>query len=1841
MTKTKTLLGGLLTLAFLLIVSCSKSTKEFNSNYELFKEYIRNFSSGLISAHDDIRVVLAFDIPDWTPETKLDSKLFTLEPAVEGKVVALSSNTVAFMPTSPLKNNQEYKVSFHLSKLKDVSDELETFNFTVKTIKQDFVVNFQDLQSYDKDYFYLNGVLNTSDNFPMEKANQLISVLQKDKKLSVKIDKEFSTAREFKFVIDSIQRFEEDSKIKVSWDGKDFNIEQKGETEIDIPGKNIFSVLSAEVEEGNTQVLLLNFSDPLKKNQDFNGLVQVESANQLKFATAGNLLKVFFNEPLKGELLVEVFQGIESEDGYKLKQNFSQKIAFEQLKPSVRFVKSGTILPSSNNLKINFEAVNLSAVDVKVYKIYKNNVLQFLQDNQLNGNYNLRKVAGPIAKQKVTLKKSNLVNYSKWNAYALDLSKIINPEPGAIYRVELNFNKKYSLYKCASTEEDETTDEPEDDNEEVRSNNGNYYYYEDDYYYDDYEWSEREDPCTNSYYYRKTIATNVAATDLGVIAKRGENGSYFFAVNNIVTTEPVLGATVDLYNFQQQKLGTVQTDDKGWATIDLEKYAFFAVVTQNNNTTYVRLDEGQSLSVSNFDVSGETLQKGLKGYIYGERGVWRPGDTLHIAFMLNDNESKLAGKHPIKFRLSDPKGKLTYQAVQKYKESNHYLFNVATKSTDLTGNWEAKVSVGGANFYKSIKIETIKPNRLKIKNSFNDAQISGNQPNKGTVQVNWLHGAPAKNLKVEMQAKFMKENTTFKGYAAYDFDDEVRNFYTEEVNVYSGKVDETGFANITLQPKVNRQSPGKLKVVFQTKAYENGGDFSTDVVTAHFSPYETYVGLKSPETNKYGMLETGKVNRFEVVTLSENGKPKAVKNLEVRVYKVDWRWWWNSSNDDLAKYNSDYSTTAYQNFVLNTDAKGKASFQFEVPENDWGRYLIRVVDENGGHATSTTQIIDWPIWSGKSKSGTGETANMLVFTSDKEKYQVGEKAIISFPSSEGGRALLSFENGSKVVQTLWANTTKGETKVEVEITPEMAPNVYANISLLKPHASTLNDAPIRMYGILPIEVIDKNTVLKPQIEMAEVLRPEKEATIKVSEQSGKEMTYTIAIVDEGLLDLTRFKTPNAWDKFYAKQALGVRTWDIYDDVIGAYGGKINQIFSIGGDEDLGGGKAKKANRFKPVIIYKGPYKLEKGQKAAHRFTMPNYVGSVRAMVVAGNANTNAYGSTEKTAPVKNPLMVLASMPRKISPSEKITLPITVFAMENQVKNVSVQIKTNSFLKVQGASQQSISFASPDEKMVYFDLEAADKIGIAKLEVIATSGNQKATYEVELDVENPNPMTNDFVDVVLGPNESKDINWTTFGVAGTNKAGVEVSSFPTIDFGRRLQYLIQYPHGCVEQTTSSVFPQLYLTDVVAINDSQKQKIQQNINEGIQRLGRFQLASGGLSYWQGNSTADDWGTSYAGQFMMEAEKKGYVLPIGFKQKWISFQQKQAKQWRYNSDFHNDFAQAYRLYTLAVAGQADMASMNRLRETVGISTDSKLRLAAAYALAGQKATAQKIMTSVNWNTVNDENRYYYYYYGSEDRNRAMLLETYLLLDDKTKAFQTANTLAKRLSGEYYMSTQTTAYSLYAMSKFAIKNGSKGVNCNLTFNGKSEKLTTTKSVLEKELVVNQGNYNVNLKNTGNATLYVRVLNSGVLPMGQEREMMKNLSAQVSYKTRNGAAVSLSNVKQGTEIVAQVTVRNNATEPIQNVALTQIFPSGFEIVNSRFTDFGSFAENKADYIDIRDDRTQFYFGLNRGESKTFTVLLNASYLGSYYLPGIQCEAMYDDNYIFRNKGQWIAIVKE
>src|SRR5690606_18075891 len=333
---------------------------------------------------------------------------------------------------------------------------------------------------------------------------------------------------------------------------------------------------------------------------------------------------------------------------------------------------------------------------------------------------------------------------------------------------------------------------------------------------------------------------------------------------------------------------------------------------------------------------------------------------------------------------------------------------------------------------------------------------------------------------------------------------------------------------------------------------------------------------------------------------------------------------------------------SYLDKKVTTDANGKGKFTLNIPENERGRYLIRITDPESGHATGRTAYF-YKNWYQNSPDTDKEAAKMLVFSADKENYNVGETAKITFPSGTQGRALISVENGYEVLSYKWAMSTQGETTGNIPITPEMAPNVFVNISLLPPHAITSNDLPIRLFGVIPIIVENPATTLYPEIKMPNVLQPEQEVEVVVSEKNKKSMTYTIAIVEEGLLDLTRFKTPNAWDEFFAREALGVKTWDVFDDVIGAYSGSIDQVFAIGGDANAAAGKNKKANRFKPVVTYLGPFKLNAGENQSHTLKLPNYIGAVRTMVVAGNAENEAYGSTDKSVEVKKPLMVLASL----------------------------------------------------------------------------------------------------------------------------------------------------------------------------------------------------------------------------------------------------------------------------------------------------------------------------------------------------------------------------------------------------------------------------------------------------------------------------------------------------------------------------------------------------------------------------------------------------------------------
>ena len=1837
-----------------LAISCKKKIVETDNIFK-FKDYISYTTSGLTSVVSPIQVSFVHTVDGWEIDQEITENIISISPFVEGELTVANNHALLFTPDESLEPATEYTLTVKLSKVyKNIPKAYNNYTFQFKTITPNFNVVTNDLQSYNKNWQYLESIIRSSDIISLNDAKQLVEVYQKGKSLPLTFNESNENAKVFEFKIDSIQRHIDDSEILVKWNGKIIKAANKGENKISIPGINNFSILSIDAIQSPEQHLSINFSDPLKKQQNFDGLVTLQNVKKPKYVVRGNVLKVYPGSKLVGNIQVDVFQGIKNTAGYKLKKPLSESIAFETLKPQARLLRNGSILPNSKELKFNFEAVNLKAVDIRIIKIFEDNILQFLQDNNLNSNnsHEIRKVGRRVAKQTIQLQTES-DNTGKWKTYSVDLSKFFKADEGAIYRVELNFNKSYSLYNCEDApkitnvennddyyEEDyyenETPIEDDDIREEAYWDNITYSYRN-----HSYNWRERDNPCHNSYYNEnRIISQNLVASNIGVIAKRGTNNSYYFAVTNILNTNPEANARITLYNFQQQELEKTITDEEGLAIIDAEKHAAFAIVSKGKNTSYIKLYDGNSLSLSKFDVSGNRLQRGLKGYIYGERGVWRPGDSLHLTFMLNDKNNKLPKIHPVKLEVTDPNGKLVYKKVSTDNINNFFKFTVPTSTEHKTGNYNAKILVGGATFNKRLKIETVKPNRLKIKIDFENDILTNTEPLKGQLDVKWLHGAPGKNLKTEIKAKFSTSYSGFKKFKDYTFIDPTRTFNTEEINVFEGAVNAEGIAKINSKLEIGKNAPGMLNAQFLVRAFENGGDFSMDAFTKEYAPYKSFVGLQSPKGNAYGSYFTDENQTFDVVVVDAKGDPIKRNNLDVKVYKIEWRWWWNSSYDNLSSYVSSSYHRPYLNSKINTDANGKGHFNIKIPNGERGRYLIRITDPVSGHATGRTAYF-YKNWWQNSSSGDKEAAKMLVFSADKETYNVGETAKITFQSGTEGRALVSIENGTEVLDYNWVKTKQGETTVEIPITKDMAPNVFVNISLLQPHAITANDLPIRLFGVIPIMIEDPNTKLEPQLSMPNVLRPKETFKVTVSEKNKKAMTYTIAMVEEGLLDLTRFKTPNAWNSFYSREALGVKTWDIFDDVIGAYSGSIDQVFAIGGDGSAAAGKNKKANRFKPVVTYLGPFILKAGEKQSHTIKMPNYIGAVRTMVVAGNYNNEAYGSTDKSVEVKKPLMVLASLPRKLSPGEKVTLPVTVFAMEPKVKNVTISLKLSDGISIVGEKSKSLSFAKPDEQMTYFQLDVSKAKGINTVEVIATGNGEKSTYIVELDVINPNPITSKPIDKILEGKATETVTFSTFGIAKTNSATIEFSTMPPMDFSRRLQYLIQYPHGCVEQTTSSVFPQLYLTDIFDLTLDKKQQIQNNIENGIKRLGHFQRPNGGMSYWMGENTANDWGTSYSGHFLIEAEKKGFVLPLTFKSNWITYQKNAASNWRPSyRTYNSDLAQAYRLYTLALAGSPDLASMNRLREFSEISNEAKWRLAAAYALVGQKEASEKISQSANIEFKSA--RYNYYTYGSVDRNRAMALETMVLTKD-VKRRELAKYIAKDLSSNRWLSTQTTAYSLLAIAKMVEANGGKALHVDYTINGEKDVINSKSAIAHRDLKVNDGSNSISFTNNKDNVVYVRVLNSGKLPLGKELAEQRGLSVTYVYKDLQGNRINVSELQQGQDFVATVKVSNLKNENVNDVALTQIFPSGWEIVNTRFTDFGEATTSQARFTDIKDDRVNFYFDLKKKgkqDTKTFNVMLNASYLGTYYLPGIQAEAMYDNEYLVRTKGRWIEVKK-
>ena len=496
----------------------------------------------------------------------------------------------------------------------------------------------------------VKGEIRLNEDIHIKKIRKSVSIDYPAGGASIEISGE-EKGRIFTYTVNGLEKGSDVRTLTVRFDGRSSGIDTRTEITTEIPAKDVFKVIEAQYCSGAEQYIEIIFSNQLPSETDLEGLIEVSDAGREYFQIDGNIVKVYFERfgDKSPELAVSSY--IKDTDGRELEEEYRQRFEPEGMKPQVKIPVRGNILPDSDNLTLRFSAASLRAVDLSVIKVYEDNILTFLQDNSLSGSSSLRRSGRMIYKTTLKLDTDPEVDLHKWQDYTVDLHGLFNKEPGALYRIVLRFKQEYSVYgehnatqkysghQLVSLTANDMTEEEKD----IWDLPSPYYYFDDGFDWSEYEWKDIDNPLKPTYYTKADIYAecNLIATDLGMVVKSAENGIYYVSTASIMTAQPVKGAVIKAYNYQLKEIGNAATDTKGMATIETGGKAFIITAEKNGSKTYLKTVDGEENPTSRFDTGGTLTQKGLKAYIYGERGVWRPGDSLHVTMVLGDRDKRV------------------------------------------------------------------------------------------------------------------------------------------------------------------------------------------------------------------------------------------------------------------------------------------------------------------------------------------------------------------------------------------------------------------------------------------------------------------------------------------------------------------------------------------------------------------------------------------------------------------------------------------------------------------------------------------------------------------------------------------------------------------------------------------------------------------------------------------------------------------------------------------------------------------------------------------------------------------------------------------------------------------------------------------------------------------------------------------------------------------------------------------------------------------------------------------------------------------------------------------------
>ncbi|MBN1124594.1 MAG: hypothetical protein JXA82_06275 [Sedimentisphaerales bacterium] len=1319
----------------------------------------------------------------------------------------------------------------------------------------------------------------------------------------------------------------------------------------------------------------------------------------------------------------------------------------------------------------------------------------------------------------------------------------------------------------------------------------------------------------------------VAVTDLAITAKHEKDG-YLVWVSSIRHGRGVEGVQVEGITFNNQTLTTEITDKNGIARLSYaddgpDGGLYIITAQKGDDTSYLKPDENQWM-IDDVEQSGRPYPQDLEAIMYTERGVYRPGDTIHLTGILRHSTGQIPPLFPVRVKVTQPDGRIVNDPIvqRKEKQQGFFYLDFPTREESQTGRYIFETTLPGSQQVIGSTyayVETFLPQRIKVKATATADRYDPNQLPTIEVAAEYLWDEPANGLPAKVESRLYPIRFQCKSYRDFTFGTPITTG-SILLPVAADKLDEQGKTLLKMKIQ-DHVKAGFYRMNYTVTVTEPGSRSVSDNGSVFVDRMGHHIGLKLSDGT---LVIPGEPFQAEWISLNTNEMEIPPSTLSVKLFTIQYE-------TTLQEVNGRHvwrSIEQLEQVHSETVVPEKASHgSIQLTCKDAGRYRLLI---SCPETDSQTQLDLYASAHGVDQSLAMNQPDRLEIITDKEIYEPGKMAKVLVRSPLSGTLFLALET-DHVVHYQVTDLQNNTAEIEVPLLETLRGGAYLTATVVRSvDPKDKQWLPHRAMGMKRIRFDHGASMMPVIITAPKKARPKETISLTIQTDPPQDPNHPGLIhlwaVDEGILLPTAYETPDPFEFFLNPRRPGVWTADLFFRLLPDYERPENFTRIGAGDPRHTIGALRRnpvqVRREEPDVVWQQAIQVDPGGRTQIAMTLPELIGQMRIMAVA--ADHDRYGTMHQPVILTKEMFIEAGCPRFAAPGDTFELPAKIFNTTDKAIQTHLKATSNEFIQI---LNNDTAVTVPANGSVTHTLNInARTIGPAEIKINVAQTDPVdsplvAESKSSLPIRPATALHTEVKLLTLTAGEKTTIESSQAFIEGTEQLTLTISGRPSIHLEPALERLIGYPYGCLEQTTSRLFSLVYAPQILA--PSRTATIQSMVQAGITRLWAMQTTSGGLGFWPGHTQPSEWGSAYAGWCMLEAAQADHNIDSRFRDDLLAYLDSRLNTTDKDMSINT---RALLCHVLSGFDRPRLGWMNRLAEQVErLDLAGRAHLAAAFHAAGQTDMARTLLpTQLMDMTIptTTSNRL-----TSHLQQHAVWLAVLLEIEpDHPMVGPLANQVMDARSNGAWASTLENAAALMALIRyqaFSQQNPPDFTGTVQLPDGKSLSFTHENPLTTK---VNLQTKPIHISSSGQGTIYLALSSEGLAKKEFLQPYSRRLTVERRWMDRTGTSIDPNNLHVGDLIQVKIFVTTTDKSNVGNIVVVDALPGGMEVENPRLitsAQDGNFSGHHPEHIEFLDDRVVLFCTATR-HTQIFNYALRVVTAGRFDVPPIQASCMYD-----------------